>query len=84
MNATAERIKQDFAALSLGEQEQLFDDLYRQHLAHADEDWPMSKAEEQALLSAVRVAEKEIKAGQGISNQEMKHRVATWLRSATK
>jgi len=83
MKATAERIKQDFAALSRDEQGRLFDDLYRQFLAHEDEDWPMSKREEEAMLSAVREAEREIKAGQGIPNEEMKRRVAAWLKSAT-
>lgn len=83
MTATAERIRQEFAGLGREEQESLFDDLYRQFLAHEHEDWPMSKPEEKAMLSAVREAERDIKAGEGIPNEEMKRRVAAWLKHAT-
>jgi hypothetical protein len=83
MTATAERIEQDFATLSREEQEQVFDSLYRKFLADADNDWPMSPREKEVMFTAVREAEQEIKAGKGISNEEMKRRVAEWLKRTT-
>jgi hypothetical protein len=83
MTATAERIEKEFATLTREEQEQVFDSLYRKFLAHADNDWPMSSQEKEAMFGAVREAEQEIKAGKGISNEEMKRRVAEWLKRTT-